>query len=210
MTPRHTYVVGLTGGIASGKSLASDRFATRGVAVVDTDVIAREVVEPGQPAYQDIVAHFGNNVVAIDGTLDRAQLRQRVFADPAERRAIETMTHPRIRERAINATKAADGLYVVLVVPLLVESPMREDMNRVLVIDCPEDVQLARLLARDGSDPKTARAMIAAQASRADRRSIADDVILNDRSPAHLEASVDALDRFYRQLAALRRRRVNL
>ena len=199
------FVVGLTGGIASGKTAASDRLAQHGVIVVDTDVIARRVVEPGTAGFNDIVAHFGRVVVAPDGHLDRAALRQRVFADANERLALERMTHPRIREQARREVVAASGLYCILVVPLLVESPLSADVDRILVIDCPDTVQLARLLARDSVDEATARAMIAAQSSRDDRRAVADDIVVNDQTVQALARSIDALHRFYRTLAALRR-----
>ena len=204
---RKPFVVGLTGGIASGKTLASDRFAAHGVRVVDTDVIAREIVQPGEAALDEIVAHFGPDILAEDGHLDRASLRQRVFASPADRRQLEAITHPRIRDHAIAACSQATGLYVVLVVPLLVESPLRDNVDRILVVDCPPETQLARLLARDGSDETTAKAIIAAQASRADRVALADDVVVNDKTRAELIQAVDALHRFYRTLAALGRAR---
>ena len=194
--------VGLTGGIASGKTAVAELFAKRGVPVIDTDVIAREVVEPGQPALEDIRQCFGAGVIGSDGRLDRAAMRRRVFADAEERRRLEAILHPRIRDAAFEQAARAGGDYQVIVVPLLVESPMRERMDRILVVDLPESLQLERLLARDGGDRAGARAMIEAQASRARRLAIADDVIDNSGSRDATRAQVDRLHARYRARAA--------
>jgi dephospho-CoA kinase len=186
--------VGLTGGVASGKSAACARLAALGVPIVDADVVAREVVEPGQPALAEIAARFGAGVIGSDGRLDRAALRTRVFADPAERRALEAITHPRVRERMRAQADAAAGPYVVLAIPLLAESGADYSwLDAIVVVDVPESVQLQRLLSRDGNDEALARAMIAAQAPRARRLALADEVIDNSGTLEDLHAAVDAL-----------------
>ena len=198
--------IGLTGGIASGKSTVADMFADLGVPIIDTDVIARQVVEPGRPALAEIRAAFGDHMIRPDGTLDRQALRAVVFADPAKRKALEGMLHPRIRDEAARQSAAADGPYQIIVVPLLAESPMRRDMDRVLVVDCSEDVQLARLLARDSDTEQQARRIMASQASREERLRIADDVIRNDGDRADTERQVRGLHRRYMELADRRLR----
>jgi len=198
--------IGLTGGIASGKSTVADMFADLGVPIIDTDVIARQVVEPGRPALAEIRAAFGDHVIRADGTLDRQALRAVVFADPAKRKALEGMLHPRIRAEAARQSAAADGPYQIVVVPLLAESPMRRDMDRILVVDCSEDVQLARLLARDNETEQQARRIMASQASREERLRIADDVIRNDGDRADTERQVRSLHRRYLELADRRPR----
>jgi dephospho-CoA kinase len=196
--------IGLTGGIASGKSAVADAFARRAVPVVDTDVIAREVVEPGRPALAAVVAAFGSEVLGPDGRLDRRALRRLVFADPALRRRLEAILHPAIRAEMQRQAAATAGPYVVIAIPLLVENGLQQQVDRVLVVDCPPDVQLARLLARDGETPEGARAILAAQATRDERLAVADDVVVNDGSLADLDARVDALHQRYLALAAAR------
>jgi dephospho-CoA kinase len=189
--------IGLTGGIASGKSMIADMFAARGVPVIDTDVIAREVVQPGEPALRQIEREFGPEVVSPDGQLDRRRLREIVFADDSKRVALEAILHPRIRDAAVRQASEAGGDYQVIVVPLLVESPMRHWMDRILVVDCSEETQLQRLLERDAESREQARRMIAAQASREERLAIADDVVGNDGTRAEAEQQVETLHRFY-------------
>ena len=171
--------IGLTGGIASGKSTVAEMFAELGVPVIDTDVIAREVVQPGQPALAEIREAFGNGVIAADGTLDRPAMRSIVFGDDAARRRLESILHPRIGKATREQADAVGGPYQVIVVPLLVESSLREFVDRVLVVDCDEAIQVARLLARDAESEDQARRMLAAQSSRAERLAIADDVVAN-------------------------------
>ena len=192
-----TKAVALTGGIASGKSLAAQRFAELGVTVIDSDLIAREIVEPGQPALDDIVARFGPGILQADGRLDRTALRHIVFADPAARRDLEAITHPRIRALMRTRSSTAQGPYHLHVIPLLTESGRAEEFERVLLIDCDPAVQKARLMQRDGSDEREAAAILAAQASRAGRIAIADDILVNDGAPEDLLAGVDALHRQY-------------
>jgi len=196
------YRVGLTGGIASGKSTVANLFAARGVTVIDSDLLAREVVAPGSDGLAAIRERFGSEVIAADGSLDRRRLRGIVFADAAARADLEAITHPQIRARMRAANAAAPGPYVLNVIPLLVEGAGRADLDRVLVVDCPEAVQLRRVMARDQIEESAARAVLAAQASRAARLAVADDVILNDGDLAPLEAAVDALHARYLSLAA--------
>ncbi|MGB5581111.1 MAG: dephospho-CoA kinase, partial [Woeseia sp.] len=172
----------------------------------DTDIIAREVVEPGQPALAEIRERFGATVLDAAGRLDRAAMRKIVFAEPDKRRELEEILHPRIRRETERQALAKGGEYQLIVVPLLVESPMRDSMDRVLVVDVPEPVQLARLLARDAENAAQAEAMIAAQASRAARLAIADDIISNDGSLESTRRQVQRLDRQYRKLAAPQKR----
>ena len=193
------FIVGLTGGVASGKSEVTRRFQALGVEVVDADVAAREVVEPGQPALGRIAERFGAGMLLADGRLDRRQLRERVFADAQARRDLEAITHPAIRARVKAQAQAAPGPYAVVAVPLLAEAgPAAYPwMARVLVVDAPESLQHDRLMRRDGVDEALAARMIAAQASRTVRLAIADDVILNDGDPAHLDTAVAALHARY-------------
>ena len=193
--------IGLTGGIASGKSAAARVFASLGVPVIDTDEIAREVVEPGTPGLGLVIGEFGREVLDAAGRLNRKQLRSLVFADPAARHRLEKILHPLIRD-AMNARSAqAGGLYQVLVIPLLVEGDLRSSVDRVLVIDCPEDLQIRRLLQRDQGEEAEARAMLRAQTRREQRLAAADDVIVNDSDLAALERNVRELDVRYRSLA---------
>lgn len=193
--------IGLTGGIASGKSTVADLFAELGATVIDTDIIAREVVAAGQPALDDIAAAFGAEVLQADGSLDRAALRARVFASSEDRETLESITHPRIRVETLRQADTADGLYQVIVVPLLVESPLRESVDRILVVDCPEKTQIERLMARDADSEAQARRILDAQSSRAQRLAIADDVITNDGTLEETRQQVAALHEIYRALA---------
>lgn len=189
--------VGLTGGIASGKSTVANLFADLGVTIIDTDVIAREVVAPGSPLLPTIAGHFGRDVLAADGSLDRRALRQRVFADPAERQWLEQLTHPEIRRLTDERSDAAPGSYSIVAIPLLVETGGKDRFDRVLVVDCAPELQIARLQARDGSTRAQAEAALAAQVSRAERLAVANDVIHNDGDIAHLRDQVEKLHRAY-------------
>jgi dephospho-CoA kinase len=198
--------IGLTGGIASGKSLVADMFAAKGVPVIDTDVIARTVVQPGEPALQEIVQQFGAEMLDSGGRLERRRLRELVFADDAKRRTLEAILHPRIRHEAARQSAAADGAYQIIVVPLLVESPMREFMDRILVVDCSEQTQLERLLERDTETEEQAHRILAAQSSRKARLDIADDVLDNDGTKEDAAAQVARLHRRYLELAKKKNR----
>ncbi|HLT90646.1 MAG TPA: dephospho-CoA kinase [Woeseiaceae bacterium] len=194
--------VGLTGGIASGKSVVAERFAERGVPVIDTDVIARELVEPGQPALEEIAREFGPGIIGPDGRLDRRKLRNVVFRDDNRRKALEGILHPRIRQVTEERSRAAGGPYQLIVVPLLVESPLKDSMDRILVVDASEATQVERLRRRDAESEEQARRMIAAQATREERLAIADDVIDNDGSLEETERQVERLHRKYLALAS--------
>jgi dephospho-CoA kinase len=192
------FAVGLTGGIGSGKSTVAECFAALGVPVIDTDVIARQLTEPGSEALDAIRTAFGETVMQPDGTLDRAALRRRVFADAAARHQLEALLHPRIRQAVGQALTALTAPYALIVIPLLVETgSYRDVLNRVLVVDCPEALQIARVMARSGLAPDEVNAILAAQATRAERLAAADDVIVNTASPEALRSEVATLHRRY-------------
>jgi dephospho-CoA kinase len=207
------FTVGLTGGIASGKSTVARLFAELGVPVVDADEIAREVVMPGEAALTKLVALFGEDILDTQGHLNREAMRSMVFADDTKRSQLEAVLHPAIGLRMAQAIAKAKGPYLILMVPLLVETGQHRLVNRVLVVDVPEQVQMARLMQRDGIDESQAQAMLAAQASRAQRLAQAHDVIHNDRSLAKLPEVVHELHAAYLQMAQdpqARARRFNL
>ncbi len=197
------FVVGLTGGIGTGKSTVADLFAERGVAVIDTDVIARALVAPGEEALAEIHAAFGDAVIAPDGTLDRALLRRKVFADANARHRLEAILHPRIRRAVEGGLGRVHSPYALVVIPLLVETGgYRDLLDRVLVIDCPEAMQLARVMARNALTRDEAAAILAAQAGRAERLAVADDVIVNTGARDALPPQVATLHRKYLELSA--------
>ena len=194
--------VGLTGGIASGKSTVADLLASHGAQIIDTDIIARQVVEPGMPALDEIRAAFGDEVFHADERLDRRALRSRIFADPPARERLERILHPKIRDATLREAESLEGPYQVIVVPLLTGSELSAAMDRILVVDCDEETQVARLLARDAESEDQARRILAAQASREERLAIADDVIVNDGTLADLESTVASLHKDYLRRAA--------
>jgi dephospho-CoA kinase len=194
--------VGLTGGIASGKTTVAERFSELGVPVIDADVAARSVVAPGEPAFIEVVRRFGPSVLDSAGSLARSELRKLVFADPQARRDLETIMHPRIRAEMERLAAAATGAYLVMAIPLLVETAAFDRVDRVLVVDVPEAVQLARLMARDACSAEQAEAMLAAQATRAERLARADDVLPNDAGIGELRRGVDALHERYLRVAS--------
>ncbi|GKX60469.1 dephospho-CoA kinase [Leminorella grimontii] len=196
-----TYIVALTGGIGSGKSTVSDAFARLGVPVVDADVIARQVVEPGTEALERIRAHFGPSAFLTDGSLNRKRLREVIFAQPEEKSWLNALLHPLIQKETRRQLAAVTAPYALWVVPLLIENGLCDRANRVLVVDVSENVQLQRLLARDGGGRQQAEQILASQASRAQRLACADDVILNDDSPEALGPQVERLHRRYLTLA---------
>jgi dephospho-CoA kinase len=194
--------IGLTGGIASGKSTVSRLFGALGVPVIDADEVARDVVAPGSMLLQQVFERFGPQLRRPDGSLDRTGLRRMVFADATRRRQLETLLHPAISVRTEKLAAQAGGPYQIHVIPLLVETHAGARFDRVLLVDCAPALQLARLQARDGCDAAQARAMLDAQASREARLAAADDVIANDGEPADLAPKVAALHQKYRALAA--------
>ncbi len=199
-----TFRLGLTGGIGSGKSAAADLFAELGAAVVDTDAIAHALTAPGGDAIAPIRAAFGDEVIDARGALDRAAMRRRVFADSQAKTRLEAILHPMIRDEADRRSAAARAPYVVLVVPLLVESGgYRSRVQRVAVVDCPEEIQVARVMARSGLSAEEARAIMAAQVDRRTRLAAADDVIDNGGELAALRPQVEALHRRYLEMAAV-------
>ncbi len=190
--------IGLTGGIASGKSTVADMFAELGVPVIDTDVIAREIVKPGAAALREIRARFGDEFIDAAGNLDRAAMRRLIFADDSARLDLEAILHPRIGVETRRQADAAGGPYQIIVVPLLAGSPLLQFVDRVLVVDCNEDTQIKRLLARDAETIDQARSILAAQASREQRLDLADDVVDNDRDIDSARQQVTILDTAYR------------
>lgn len=199
------FVVGLTGGIGSGKTTVADQFAARGVALVDTDRIAREVVLPGEPALQRIADHFGAEVIQPDGSLDRGRLRSLVFSQPAERRWLEALLHPLIRQRTVAQLADCQSTYALLVSPLLLETDQHRLVQHVLVIDLPEALQLSRTQQRDRNSEAQVRAIIASQISRQQRLQRADSILDNSLPLATLAQRVEQLHHQFLRLAAASR-----
>jgi len=198
-----TYAIGLTGGIGSGKTTVANLFATHGIAIIDTDAIAHSITAPNGAAMPAIRREFGDTFVAPDGSLDRARMRDAVFTDDAARARLEAITHPLIRTECERAASDAQGPYLIFVVPLLVESgKWRERVQRVLVVDCTEQTQIARVMSRNGFTRDQVQAIMARQASRAQRLAAADDVIDNDAQHAPLAPQVDRLHAAYLKFAA--------
>ena len=189
--------IGLTGGIGSGKTAASDHFARLGAEVIDTDLLSRELVEPGQAALQEIADTFGPGVLTDDGHLDRARLGELVFGDPGARERLEAILHPRIRDAMLRRAEQSLAPYVVFVIPLLFETGQQALVDRVLLIDAPEDLQRARVAARDRIDEVQISRIIDAQADRETRLSGADDIVRNDGDIASLHAKIEKLHRKY-------------
>lgn len=197
-----TFRVALTGGIACGKTTVANMFAELGAVLIDTDIIARDVVAKGTAGLEQVVDKFGGTVVDADGKLDRRALRGIVFADREKRLALEEILHPLIRAEAERQMDTRSGPYQVIIVPLLVESPLKERVDRILVVDCSEERQLERLLSRDVETEEQARRMIAAQSSREDRLALADDVITNDADIALTRQQVANTHQSYLALAS--------
>jgi len=198
--------IGLTGGIGSGKSTVAAMLAMRGVPVIDTDETARYLSEPGQPAFDEIVHAFGEDVLDENRRIDRNRLRERVFENTDERRRLEAILHPRIREAVTKKLEEIDAPYCVLVVPLLIESRFTDLTDRILVVDALENIQIQRTAARSGLSEPEVRKIMSAQASRAERLQKADDVIDNNSDRKHLEAEVERLHQWYLSLAATRKK----
>ncbi len=196
------FLVGLTGGIGSGKTLVSDTFAQLGVDIVDADIIARDVVAPGSEGLGALVEHFGSDIVTASGELNRAALRELVFSNEEEKAWFNTCLHPRIRQAMQQAAANVNSSDGILAVPLLIENDLTGMVDRVTVVDCPEDMQVARAMQRDGSSETIIRNIIASQATREQRLAVADDVIDNSLTPEHTCEQVRALHATYQALAS--------
>ncbi|WP_417596660.1 dephospho-CoA kinase [Oceanospirillum sp.] len=194
-------VIGLTGGIGSGKTAASDYFATLNICIVDADIEARAVVKPGTDTLAKISEHFGPGSLNPDGSLNRSWLRERIFQHPEERRWLESVTHPAIRQRIINKLADSDSPYSILVSPLLFESRQNQLTDRVLLIDVPEALQMERTIIRDQSNSEGVKAILKAQMTRDERRKKADDIIVNDRDLAYLQSECLKAHQHYLKLA---------
>jgi dephospho-CoA kinase len=201
----HRMRVGLTGGIASGKSTVAQRFIELKIPVIDADESSRFVVAPGQPGLAEVAKKFGAGIMTASGELDRRSLRNLIFAEPQLRRDLEAILHPLIRADMERRASAAVGPYLVMAIPLLVEGGSSDRVDRILVVDIDEDVQLRRVMARDSTTPELARAILEAQASRAARLEAADDVIVNSGTVSDLCQAVDSLHERYLRLAATTR-----
>jgi len=201
---RRRLLIGLTGGIASGKSTVAQRFMDLDVPVIDADVAARAVVAPGKPGFEQVISRFGPAIVAANGELDRRALRELVFSDPDSRRDLEVILHPLIRADMDRSAAAAVGPYIVMAIPLLIEGGSRDRVDRILVVDVDEAVQLQRVMARDRCSLDEAQAILAAQAPRSARLAVADDVLPNSGTVTDLRQAVDRLHQRYLSLAAAR------
>jgi len=201
MTKKAPLIIGLTGGIGSGKTAASDYFHSLGVTIVDADVVARQVVEPHTQVWQEILQHFGSEVINDDNTLNRSWLRQIVFKTPEERQWLESVTHPAIRDEIVLQLQQATSDYAMLVSPLLFESDQNQLTQRNLLIDVPETIQMTRTCQRDNNSMEQVDAIIKAQMSRAERQQRADDIIVNDKDITHLQRACDEYHRDYLSLA---------
>ena len=188
-------IVALTGGLATGKSSIARQFEELGVPVIDADVVTRRLVEPGGPALAEIVDAFGADVLDAQGCLDRTRMRERVFRDEGDRRKLESILHPRVRDAMRAFAASSDAPYVLFVIPLLVETKQADAMDRVIVVDAPRELQTARAVARDGSRPETIAAIIDSQATRTNRLAVADTVIENAGDLATLRKRVDQVHR---------------
>ena len=194
-------IIGLTGGIGSGKSVASDKFKSLGITVVDADVASRTVVEPGKPALKEIEDHFGSGIITAEGKLDRNNLREIIATDPEERKWLESVTHPKIGEQITKEISESTSVYTLFVAPLLLETNSQEMCSRVVVVDVPKDVQIRRTAKRDKVSPNQVEQMVAAQMEREKRLEKADDVLLNSGTIEDLEKQVEELHKKYIKMA---------
>ena len=201
MKTKKTAVIGITGGIGSGKTAATDRFATHGIDVVDADLMSREVVKPGKPALAEIARRFGaDRILLTDGSLNRRALREIIFADPAQKSWLESLLHPLIRDEIVQRLAHCKPPYCLLVSPLLLETDQHKMCDRVLLVDAPENLQLSRTQARDGTTGSAVKAIMSTQLSREQRRAAADDIIVNDAGLDALHAAVDQQHKKYLEL----------
>lgn len=196
------YIVGLTGGIGCGKTTVSNLFQAYGVPVIDADIVARQVVAPDSPCLNAITEHFGPDILLENGELNRSLLRQKVFSNNEDKTWLNNLLHPAIRQRLLTELAEVQSSYAILVAPLLLENGLEQYVQRVLVIDVPESVQIARTLTRDNTSEQQVKAIIAAQLPRQERLKRADDIIINDSSVADLASKVAALHQQYMQMAA--------
>ena len=194
---KQTLVVGLTGGIGSGKTTVANGFSALGVPVIDTDVLARELVEPGQPALDEIISTFGTEATTADGRLDRNYMRQLIFTDPARKSQLEAILHPKIRQRIRALLAKIQHAYCIVVIPLLFETRQTDLVDRILVVDAPEKEQLTRVAVRDSLSDNAIMAIINTQANRNTRLAAADDIIVNDRGMSELTGHIQKLHRYY-------------
>ena len=190
-------IIGLTGGIGSGKSVASDKFKSLGITIVDADVASRTVVEPGKPALKEIEDHFGSGIITAEGKLDRNKLREIIATDPEERKWLESVLHPKIGEQITKEISESTSVYTLFVAPLLLETNSQEMCSRVVVVDVPKDVQIRRTAKRDKVSPNQVEQMVAAQMEREKRLEKADDVLLNSGTIEDLEKQVEELHKKY-------------
>ena len=188
-----TFIVGITGGIGSGKSAVTALLENQGITVVDADLAARIIVEPGKPALRAIARHFGEDILLADGTLDRAALRSRVFSDDGARRWLEQLTHPLIGDEILNQLQSSNSPYTVLSSPLLLETKQRQLADYIIVVDVPQEIQLERTVARDDNDEAQVKRIMAAQMSRNERLAQADFVIDNSKGLEELQLAVSQL-----------------
>ncbi|MDC9725386.1 MAG: dephospho-CoA kinase [Gammaproteobacteria bacterium] len=193
--------IGLTGGIASGKSTICQLFAELGIPIIDADIIARQLVEPDQIAFTEIVEYFGGNVLLEDGSINRSLLRKRIFSDPEAKKRLESILHPKISQQLQLQSDAKNSTYCILAIPLLIESNLQKSVDRILVIDISKQQQLERLCQRDSTSPEEGQQIINSQCSREQRLSFADDIIINTSSIDTLHTLVLNLDKKYRKLA---------
>ena len=203
----HAYTVALTGGIASGKTLISDEFAKLGVPVIDTDVIAHEIVEPGQPALKEIENVFGSGIIGANGRLKRPELRTLIFSKTHARKKLESILHPRIRQEVGKAIARVNSAYCILVIPLLAEGGAYPNIDQILVVDVSPETQIYRLMSRDNCSRKQAEQSLASQTTREQRLSIADDIFDNSGSPDAIAHAVEQLHRKYKTLAGNAKKR---
>jgi dephospho-CoA kinase len=206
----HRLRIGLTGGIASGKSTVAQRFSELGVPVIDADVAARKVVSPGTPGFAAVAERFGSRMIDKNGNLDRRALRELIFSDPDSRRDLESILHPLIRDEMERREKSAEGPYVIMAIPLLIEGGARNRVDRILVVDVDESIQLQRVVARDRCTVEQAQAILASQAPRSRRLAAADDVLLNSGTVTDLRQAIERLHEQYGRLAEAQRQRRDL
>ena len=202
--PRHdkqTLVVGLTGGIGSGKTTVANGFSALGVPVIDTDILARELVEPGQPALNEIISTFGPEAISAEGRLDRDYMRQLIFTDPVRKSQLEAILHPKIRQRISTLLADIRSPYCIVVIPLLLETRQNDLVDRILVVDSPEKEQRSRVAARDSLSDNAIMAIMGSQADRNTRLAAADDIIVNDRGISELAGDIQKLHRHYTGIA---------